>query len=106
MSKMSDDDFDTTYLTELYEIVLGYIPERERANLAEHIFDWLRGVEAPDWVFDGLSQQDKYLEELCDGRPSFDGVKELSDDMDEFDEDYDYDNGDGYDDDDDEKDEW
>ena len=105
MGKLTDDDFDTSYLTELYEIVLGYIPERERSNLAEHIFDWLRGVEAPDWVFDGLAQQDKYLEELCDGRPSFDGVKELSDDLDELDEDYDFD-GDEFNDDDEDEEKW
>ena len=92
-----EDNFDSSFLLELYEIVLGYVPERERANLAEHVFDWLRGVEAPDWVFDGLAEQDKYLEELCDGRPSFDNIKELDEALvDEFDEDYEYDDYDSY----------
>lgn len=91
-----DDEFDNSFLLELYEILLGYVPERERSNLAEHVFDWLRGIEAPDWVFDGLAEQDKYLEELCEGRPSFDSTRELDEEMDEFDEDYDYDDYDSY----------
>jgi hypothetical protein len=89
---IEEDDFDQSYLLELYEILLGYVPERERANLAEHVFDWLRGIEAPDWVFDGLAAQDKHLEELCEGRTSFDGAKEIDEEVDDFDEDYDYEN--------------
>jgi hypothetical protein len=96
-----EEDFNQSYLLELYEIVLGYVPERERSNLAEHVFDWLRGIEAPDWVFDGLAEQDKNLEEISHGRPSFDDVKEIDEELDDFDEEYEFDE-DNYDSEDDE----
>jgi hypothetical protein len=99
---MAEDDFDSSILLELYEIVLGYVPDRERPNLAEHVFDWLRGIEAPDWAFEGLAHHDKFLEELCEGRPKFEALRELTDDFDNTDENFDdqadFDDFDSYDD--------
>lgn len=59
-----DEGLNEDVLFELYDIVLGYVPDKEREELAQHVYDWLRGWEAPAHVYDGLSEHDKYLNTL------------------------------------------
>lgn len=51
-------------LFDLYYTLLGYVPDSEREDLAQHIYDWLRGWDAPASVFDGMADHDPYLANL------------------------------------------
>ena len=51
-------------LFELYDIMMGYVADTEREELAQHIHDWMRSWEAPASVVDGMSDHDPYLSEL------------------------------------------
>lgn len=79
-------------LFNLYEIVLNYIPENEREELAQHIYDWLRSWEAPAGVYDGLADNDADLAELVKQR----GLKDEYEDEEEDEEDEYYDEDEYY----------
>lgn len=79
-------------LFDLYYTLLGYVPDSEREELAQHIYDWLRAWDAPASVFDGLADHDSFLLNLAkDNRSSFRDDDEYDDDYDD-DADSDYDN--------------
>lgn len=86
-----DEALNEDVLFELYDIVLGYVPDKEREELAQHVYDWLRGWEAPASVYDGLSEHDKYLNTLSkDAAVSEEYEEEEEDEYDSYDSDDDY----------------
>lgn len=80
-----DDGINEDTLFELYDIVLGYVPDKEREDLAQHVYDWLRGWEAPVSVYDGLIEHDKHLSTLAKDL----AVSEEYEEEEETEEDYD-----------------
>ena len=81
-----DDGLNEDVLFELYDIVLGYVPDKEREDLAQHVYDWLRAWEAPVSVYEGLSEHDKYLTTLSKDSTLSDSYEE---DEEEEEDDYD-----------------
>lgn len=51
-------------LFELYDIMLGYVADGEREELAQHIRDWLRAWDAPSTVIEGIAEHDPYLSSM------------------------------------------
>ena len=82
-----DDGLSEDVLFELYDIVLGYVPDKEREDLAQHVYDWLRGWEAPTHVYDGLSEHDKYLTTLSKDAALSDSYEEEEEEEDSYDSD-------------------
>lgn len=82
-----NDALSEDVLFELYDIVLGYVPDKEREELAQHVYDWLRGWEAPAHVYDGLSEHDKYLTTLTKDSAVSEEYEEEEEEEDSYDSD-------------------
>lgn len=80
-----DEMLDEDRLFELYDILLGYVTDSEREEVAQHVYDWLRAWEASPTVFVGMSDQDKFLTTICKDKGSSDYEDEDEED-DEFQE--------------------
>lgn len=77
-------------LFDLYFMLLSYVPDSERADLAQHVYDWLRGWDAPASVFDGMADQDLHLATLGkEAGTAFRDEEYEEDDSDDVDFDYD-----------------
>ena len=46
------------YLFEIFDIVKDYVPTKDKEALAEHLYDYLNGINAPQSVFDGLRSEE------------------------------------------------
>lgn len=75
------------YLFEIYDIVKDYVPTKERESLAEHLYDYLNGINAPSTIFDGLAECDDYFDRIYS--KNFNDDDEDQNDVDELDFDYD-----------------
>ena len=82
---------DEDRLFEMYYTLLGYVPDSDREDLAQHIYDWLRAWDAPMSVFDGMSDHDTVLANLAkDHRSSsYDDDDEFESEDSDSDSDYD-----------------
>jgi len=82
-----DEMLEEDRLFELFDIMLGYVTDSEREEVAQHIYDWLRAWEAAPSVFVGMADQDKYLTNLCkeNGAKDFEADEEEEDEFEEDD---------------------
>jgi hypothetical protein len=76
------------YLFEIYDIVKDYVPSKERDALAEHLYDYLNGINAPSSIFDGLAECDDHFDRIYSKNLSDD---EQEEEFEEEDDDYDFD---------------
>lgn len=76
------------YLFEIYDIVKDYVPTKEREALAEHLYDYLNGINAPAGIFDGLAECDDYFDKIYSKNVNDEEEESLDEDDDyDFDED-------------------
>lgn len=52
------------YLFEIFDIIKDYIPAKEREAMAEHLYDYLNGINAPQSIFDGLAECDSNFDKI------------------------------------------
>ena len=74
------------YLFEIFDIVKDYVPTKEREALAEHLYDYLNGINAPTNIFDGLAECDDHFDRIYSKN-----LSEDEEDIEEEEEDYDFD---------------
>jgi hypothetical protein len=78
------------YLFEIFDIIKDYVPVKDREAMAEHLYDYLNGINAPQAIFDGLAECDETFDEIYSKNLSADDNYDESEDYDR-DDDYSYD---------------
>jgi len=73
------------YLFEIFDIVKDYVPAKEREALAEHLYDYLNGINAPTSIFDGLAECDDHFDRIYSKNLSEKDEEEYEEEEDDYD---------------------